>query len=170
MDRVGLQLDADIRALFDGIGRLDHPFEAVDVDDRLVMHTHERDGRDRAAKLALFRRDDVHVLGADDDVDRLVFGEAAVDADEILPAEIDEEVFFHHAVDDVAFADEVRDERVRRLIVDVRRRADLLDASLAHDHDRVGHAQRLFLIVRDEDERDPRVFLDFFKLLLHVFS
>src|SRR5262249_26727574 len=60
----------------------------------------------------------------------------------------------HAAMEDVHVAEEVHHERIRRLLEDLGRRADLLDASLVHDHDPVGHLERLLLVVRDEDAGD----------------
>ena len=37
------------------------------------------------------------------------------------------------------------------MVIDLRRRADLFDLALAHDHHAVGQLQRLFLVVGDED-------------------
>ena len=42
---------------------------------------------------------------------------------------------------------------VCRLGVDLRRRADLLDDTVVHHHDPVGHGERLFLIVCHHDRR-----------------
>ena len=50
-------------------------------------------------------------------------------------------------------ADEARDEEVRRHVVEVERRADLLDAAVVHDDDLVGHGHRLDLVVGDVDRR-----------------
>jgi len=47
---------------------------------------------------------------------------------------------------------------VRRL-VNLARRADLLDPAGAHDRDPIGHRQRLFLVVRDVDGRHADVAL-----------
>ena len=57
------------------------------------------------------------------------------------------------AREDVDLADEVGDERRRRVAVDLHRRADLLDHAVVHDDDAVGHRERLFLVVRDHDRR-----------------
>ena len=170
MDGVGLNVQADLRALVDVVRRLDHPLEAVDVNDDLIVHAHERDGRDRAAQHALFDGHDVHVLGTDDDVHVLVFGKALVHARERVARERHAEVLAHNAVDNVALADKIGHESILRLIINIERRADLLDLALGHDDDRVGHAQRFFLIVRDEHERDAGGLLDVFELLLHVLA
>ena len=170
MDGVGFDIQADLRALVDVVRRLDHPLEAVDVDDDLIVHAHERDGRDRAAQHALLDGHDVHVLRTDDDVDILVFGKALVHARERVAGERDAEILAHDAVDDVALADEIGHESVFRLIIYIDRRADLLDAPFGHDDDGVGHAQRLLLIVRDEHERDAGGLLDVLELLLHILA
>ena len=59
----------------------------------------------------------------------------------------------------VDLADEIGDERARRLAVDLLRCADLLDPPVVHDHDRVGHRQRLLLIVGDHDRRHAKPLL-----------
>ena len=48
---------------------------------------------------------------------------------------------------------EFEHERRRRMIVDVRGRADLLDPAVVHDHDAVRDFERLFLVVRHEHAR-----------------
>src|SRR6516162_9689590 len=53
----------------------------------------------------------------------------------------------------VAPADELRDEPAMGRIVDIRRRADLLDAALVHDHDSVRDGERLLLVMSDENRR-----------------
>ena len=57
-------------------------------------------------------------------------------------------------------AEEVGDEHRPRLLVHLRRRRHLLDMAVRHHGDPVGHRQRLFLVVRDVDERDPELLLD----------
>ena len=51
-------------------------------------------------------------------------------------------------------ADEGGHEARARPVVDLERRAELLDAALAHDHDPVRHGQGLLLVVGDEDGGD----------------
>ncbi len=41
------------------------------------------------------------------------------------------------------------------MLVDISRAAHLLDLATIEDRDPVAHRQGLFLIVRDEDKRDP---------------
>ena len=43
------------------------------------------------------------------------------------------------------------------MLVDLVRRADLLDLALVHQHHLVGHLQRLLLVVRDEDAGDVQL-------------
>ena len=74
----------------------------------------------------------------------------------------------HEAVDDIAVPDEVGNKGVFRFIVDVFRRADLLDIALVHDDDRVGHAQGLFLVVGDEDEGNAQFLFDLDEFQLHT--
>jgi zinc and cadmium transporter len=48
-------------------------------------------------------------------------------------------------------ADEAGDEAVGRAVVELQRRADLLDAAVVHHDDAVGHGHGLDLVVRDVD-------------------
>src|ERR671931_1601389 len=73
-------------------------------------------------------------------------------------------------LDHVRDADEARDECVRGVLVHLRGRADLLDASLVEDGETVAHRQRLVLVVRDVDERDPEVLLKALEEELHLLA
>ena len=66
----------------------------------------------------------------------------------------------HPAVDQVERPDERGHERRAREVVDLRRRPDLLDPSVAHDHDPVGQREGLLLVVGDVDGGDPELALD----------
>ncbi len=74
------------------------------------------------------------------------------------------------AVEHVGGADEVGDEAVGRILVDVTRRADLLDAALVEDGESVAQRQRLVLVVGDEDEGDADLALDRLELDLHLLA
>ena len=67
-------------------------------------------------------------------------------------------------------AEEAGDERRRRALVQLLRRAELLDAAAVHDRDRVRHRHRLLLVVRDVDERDPDLVLDPLQLELELLA
>ena len=59
---------------------------------------------------------------------------------------------------------------LRRMLVDLGRRADLLDLALVEDGDAVAHAQRLALVVGDIDEGDADLALDRLQLDLHLLA
>ena len=65
----------------------------------------------------------------------------------------------HHARDDVALADEVSHERVLRFVVDLLRGTHLLDVTLVHDNNGIGHGQCLFLVMGNVDEGDAQLIL-----------
>ena len=52
-------------------------------------------------------------------------------------------------------------------VVDLGRRADLVDVAGVHDRDAVAHRQRFLLVVGHVDERDPDLALDALELELH---
>ncbi len=74
------------------------------------------------------------------------------------------------ALEQVRRADEPRDEGRRRVLVHLRRRADLLDPPLVEDGDAVAHRQRLFLVVRHVDERHPELLLELLQLDLQLLA
>ena len=64
----------------------------------------------------------------------------------------------------LAEPDEVGDERVARAVVDLARRADLLDHAVAHHHDAVGDGQRLLEVVGDVHRGDVEPALQLLQL------
>ncbi len=72
--------------------------------------------------------------------------------------------------EEVGRTEKGRHERVGRRAVDLFGRAHLLDPAAAHHGQPVGHPQRLFLIMRDEDERDVQLALNAFQLALHLLA
>ena len=74
------------------------------------------------------------------------------------------------SLEEVLLADESRDERRRRMVVDRVGVGQLLDPAVEHDGDPVAHGKRLVLVVRDEDERDPDLRLQQLQLDLHLLA
>ena len=64
-------------------------------------------------------------------------------------------------------ADEIGDEHAGRPVVDLLRRADLLDPARIHDRDAVGHRHRLVLIVRDVNRGRRDAIMQFAQLTAH---
>ena len=170
MNGLGLDKETD-GGIGSGVVRgLQHPLEALDVHDDLVVVALEGDGGDRAVEHTLVGGDDIHVLGADDHVHGLVLGKAPVQALKGVAREADLAVGQHEAVHDVGLTDEVGHEGVDGLVVDVHGRADLLDVAARHDHHHVGHGESLLLVVGDVDEGDARGSLDLLQLALHILA
>src|SRR4030095_4319553 len=59
--------------------------------------------------------------------------------------------FFYTAVKKIDVAEKIVDEGIDWMMIDLFRRADLLDASFVHQNDPIGHFQGFFLIVSDKD-------------------
>ena len=76
----------------------------------------------------------------------------------------------HAAVDEIGAADETGDEFVRRAFVEILLRADLVDSSLAHHHQAVGHGQRLLLVVGHHHGGQPELALQLADLDPHVLA
>ena len=73
-------------------------------------------------------------------------------------------------LDQVGDADEPGHERGPRPLVHLGGPADLLDPAAAEHRDAVAHRQRLFLVVRDVDERDAHLALHPLQLELHLLA
>ena len=138
--------------------------------DDFVVHALEEHGFDFAVELALVAGNDVDILRTDHDVNGLICLKAVINAFIVDIVEAHQTVFDHDAVDDVGVADEARAVFVDRLVVDLHRCADLFDLAVAHDDDLVGHRERFFLVMGDEDEGDADFTLDLLELQLHFFS
>src|SRR5699024_9283589 len=76
----------------------------------------------------------------------------------------------HHTVEDVAFPDEIGHEGIFRLVVNILRPPNLLNAAFVHDHNGVGHGQGLFLVVGDVYKGNPHSLLNALKLVLHILA
>ena len=74
------------------------------------------------------------------------------------------------ALDDVRHAHETGDELVRRVLVDLGGRADLLDAPVREDGQAVAHRKRLLLVVGNVNEGDADLALDRAQLVLHLLA
>ena len=87
---------------------------------------------------------------------------------ELDPRRIDASGAARGRVHEVGHAQEVRDEGGRRLLVHRARRPELLDPPAVHHRHPVGHRQRLLLVVRHVDERDPDLLLQRLQLDLQL--
>src|SRR5262249_49865041 len=74
------------------------------------------------------------------------------------------------ALEQVGHADEAGHEVAGGLLVDLDRRAPLLDAALVEHGQAGAHGQRLFLVVGDVDDADPYLTLEALELELHLLA
>ena len=139
MNSVGFDFKADFFADRLVIGRLDHPFEAADINNYFKMNALERNGSNRSAEHTLFDGNNINVLGSYDNINGLTDAEALVKTLELCAGEGALEVLKHLAVKNITLADKVGNESVLRLIINVLRSADLLDNAAVHNNDRIRH-------------------------------
>ena len=149
---------------------LDQPFEALEIHDDIVVKTLEGNAGDRTGEMTFFRRHKVDVLRADHHIHRFIGFEAGIQTFKGTAKELDLIVCQHNAVKNVTLADEIRHEGILRLIINIFRLADLLDATLIHDHDGIGHGKCLFLIVGNRDKGDAGGLLDALQFVLHILT
>ena len=113
---------------------------------------------------------DIDILRTDYHIHRLFFLESKVYTVKGNIIETDFIILQHHTGQDVAFADEICNKTVGWLIVDFLRCSHLLDFTVFHNNDFIGHGKCLFLIMGDEDEGDTNLLLNPLQLILHLFS
>ena len=71
---------------------------------------------------------------------------------------------------EIGIAEETGDELALRVLVDFGRRTDLLDLTLDHHHDDVGHGECFRLVVGDEDGGDAGLALNLLQLDPHLLA
>ena len=164
-------MDAHLLAHGAHVRGVHQPLEAVGGGHlHLVVNALEDQMGADAGQGALLRLHQVNVLRADHHVHRPVVAEAFVHAGEFRPEDLHQLVPDHGAGDDVALPDEIGHKGILRLIVDLLRRAHLLDVALVHNHDGVRHGQGLLLVVGDVDEGDAQLIFQADQLILHVLA
>ena len=126
-----------------------------------------RDFGDGAAALVEHR---IHVHAVAEEQRALDGGAAAGNAGGFLAGHA--RGFGPHAglAEPVDGAEEARDERRGRTQIDFLGSAELLDAALVHYRDLVGHRERFFLIVRDEEKSDAGLALHGFQFGAHFLA
>ena len=80
MYRLRLDEETDVRALCNEVGGLYHPLEAADIDNDLPVNALKGNRGNDSLKHALFDGNNVNVLGADNNVNGLIFAKALVNA------------------------------------------------------------------------------------------
>ena len=74
----------------------------------------------------------------------------------------------YFTAEQIGVADELRGVGGRRPVVNLSGRSDLFQFPHAQQRDAVGHDHGLFLVMRDEDERDSDFALQRFQFHLHL--
>ena len=150
---------------------MDQPLVAVRGRNfHLVVYAFKDQVCNNALESAVLRLHKIDILRPDHHVDRLVVSESFIHTGEFRAEDLHKLVVDHRSTHDIALADKVRDKGIFRLIVDLLRRSHLLDITLVHDNDRVGHRERLFLVVGDIDKGDSQLIFQADQLILHVLA
>ena len=170
MNFVRADVHADKLTGLAGLRGVDDPLIAFDINMHFKVNALEDDLTHKAGQHTDRGRHNLHILGADNDLHRLVRLEAAVHTGEIIPAEVDKKVLEHDAVHDVGITDKARDKSVFRLVVNVLRGTDLLNFAAGHDHNGVRHGKGLLLIVGDIDKGDVHLTLQALQFQLHLLA
>ena len=127
----------------------------------LFIHSH-------LTALLIFLAPNINIFRSNHHIHRIVLTKTGIDTIELLSAERYPLVTDHRTRQNITLTDKIRHKAVLRLVIDIRRRTDLLDLTLAHHNYAVTQRQRLFLIVRHVDKRDTQFLVQLFQLDLHV--
>ena len=112
----------------------------------------------------------VNVLGPDNHIHRLIIAESLVNTCKAGAEDFYQFVPDHGAGHNIALTDEVGHKRIFRLIINLLRGSHLLDVSLVHDHDGVGHGKGLLLVVGHIDKGNSQLILKAYQLVLHILA
>ncbi len=104
-----------------------------------VMHALEQNGFHYAFQFTFSTRHDIQILGTDNNVHDFIFAKPMVYAGKAASFKYDFIIFQHNALNDIAFANEIRDKFIYRLVINICRCANLLDFSVFHDNNLIRH-------------------------------
>ena len=119
---------------------------------------------------AIFRSYQLHILGTDDYIDRLIFTKTGIHTVKAGTKDLYQTISDHGGTDDITVTDKVSNESIFRFIIDALGSTDLLNITLIHDYDGIGHGQSLFLIMGDIDKGNAKLVLQADQLILHVLA
>ena len=108
MHIIRAQPDADHVSCCLAGGGLNHPLEALDVHNDLIVHAFEGHAGHCPGEMALLRRDNMNVLRTDHHIHRLAVFKSLIQAAEFMAEEADEIIFVHDAVEDIAYGARAR--------------------------------------------------------------
>ena len=134
------------------------------------MNTFEDQMGDHTFDDSFFRLDQIDVFRADHRIYRFVASESNVHT---LPGgsqHFDNLIFHHGGRKNVAVSDKVCYKGVLWFVINILRCSDLLDISLIHDNDRIGHGQSFLLIMGNVDKSNAQFVFQTDQLILHVLS
>ena len=163
-------IDSDMLPYIVEQGGVDKPFKAVCHNLDFIVDTLEDHRGDITFHKSFFRFYDLNILRADHNVHRSVISKTFIDTRNLYTEDFHDFVLDHSSIDDIAVTDKVCDESVRRFIVDHFRCTDLLDVSLIHNDDRIGHGKCFFLVMCDVNESDSKFVFQADQLVLHILT
>ena len=99
----------------------------------------------------------VDIFRADHCINRLLLTESFIDTRKVGAEDIDEPVMYHRGGKNVTVTDKVCNERILRFIINIFRCSYLLDISLVHNDDRIGHSQGFLLIMSDVNKCNAKL-------------
>jgi len=112
----------------------------------------------------------VDIFRADDRVNRFVAAKSHIYTFPDCPKHFYNFILYHGSGQNITVTDEISYKSILWFVVNVFRCADLLDISLVHDNNGIGHGQRFLLIMGDIDKGDAKLIFQADQLVLHVLA
>ena len=159
LDVKRINLDADFGPNGNHLRGLYQPFKAICHNFHLIMNTLEDRVDQGTLEDAFLRRYQLHILGTDDNIYGLVLTETGIYTIKTGTQDFYQTISDHGGTDDITVTDKISNESIFRFIIDALRSTDLLDITLVHDYDGIGHGQSLLLIVGHIDKGDANLLL-----------
>ena len=161
-------MDTDFRSYRKHICAVYQPLVIIRHDLHLIMDALEDHMCDNTINTSLSRFQKINIFRTDDYINRFILTESCIHAREINAKYLDQTILHHSRGDDITFSDEICNKSVFRFVIDFFRGTDLLDVSLVHDHNRIRHSKRLFLIMCNVQKCDSKLIFKPDQLILHI--
>ena len=150
-------------------GGLDHDLVLAGLHRDLIVYSLKHHGGNFSLDNALSGRGNLDVLRPQHGVNHGAVLHV-IHTGELRTAETHLIFSCHNAVKNITLPDKVRHKGIPRLVVDILRLAHLLDSALRHNHNLVGHGQRLLLVVGHIDKGDTQLVMHTLQFQLHLLA
>ena len=134
------------------------------------MNAFEGDVSDNTVDFRLRWFHNVKILRTKHNLDFFIILKAFVHAFEFKSVKLNQIISDHNSFYNIGLSNEACYETVFGLVVNIGRRTDLLNFTVIHNDHGIRHGKGFLLVMRNVNEGNSNLPLDFFQLNLHLFS